>query len=112
MLGQLKDIIHIQRAASLLEPLKDMIRMSGVTQSSFQSDGRSAADWGASLFVWGIWAIMLLAALVLVGKYGSNVPFGDEWCACVGQLTGECPANASWLWKQENEHRLPLPKLC
>ena len=72
--------------------------------------GASDRDWGTPTFVWGGWALMLLATLMFVMRYGSNIPYGDEWWM-VPQLTGDKPVNASWLWEQHNEHRNPLPKL-
>ena len=54
--------------------------------------------------------MMLLAALALVGTYGSNVPSWDGW-DMVPTLTGEQPISLTWLWSQHNEHRIPLPRL-
>lgn len=67
-------------------------------------------DLGASLFVWMTWTIMVIAALVFVKQYGSNVPSWDGW-DMVPTLTGEQPVTGSWLWSQHNEHRIPLPRL-
>ena len=66
---------------------------------------------GANWFVWGVWGAMLLAALAFVWKFGSNVPYWDEWGEMVPILTGEQPVNAAWLWSEHNGHRIPLPKL-
>jgi hypothetical protein len=44
-------------------------------------------------------------------RYGSNVPFWDEWDSAVSVLTGAEPLTVSWLWSQNNEHRAPLPRL-
>jgi hypothetical protein len=52
---------------------------------------------------------MLVADLGLVGVYGSNFPFQDDW-TLVPVLTGTQDFTASWLWAQHNEHRLPLAK--
>ena len=67
------------------------------------------AGWQPALFVWGVWVVMLLAALCLVETYGSSVPFFDEW-HIVPFLIGEA-VKPEWLWEQHNEHRIPLPKL-
>jgi hypothetical protein len=64
----------------------------------------------APLFVWGVWALMLLAGLAFVWQYGRNVPFWDEW-NMVPILTGERPVDAAWLWSEHNGHRIPLPRL-
>ena len=65
---------------------------------------------GTPLFVWGVWAIMVLVALSFVVKYGTNLPAGDEW-GYVPYITGEQPVTAEVLWAQHNEHRMPLPKI-
>jgi hypothetical protein len=68
-------------------------------------------DRGAVAFVWGAWALMLLAALWYVGRFGSAViPISDEWDGIVPALVGQ-PVTFGWLWSQHNEHRVPLPRL-
>ena len=74
-----------------------------------------ASDGGAStrfalIFVWGTWAVMLAIALACIARYGRNVPLAEDWLL-VPPLTGHEPNLASWLWAQNNEHRLPLPRL-
>jgi hypothetical protein len=64
----------------------------------------------ATLLVWGVWLVMLVAALAFVSRYGSNVPSWDDW-DMVPTMTGEQPVTAEWLWSQHNEHRVPLPRL-
>jgi hypothetical protein len=54
---------------------------------------------------------MLLAALAFGWKYGSALPWGEDWVLIVPVMTGEQPVTASWLWLGEGEHRIPLPKL-
>jgi hypothetical protein len=70
----------------------------------------SSPSRGAAWFVWGVWTLMLLAALLLVIVYGSNIPIWDEW-DMVPLLTGQQPVTPAWLWSQHNEHRVPLPRL-
>jgi len=53
---------------------------------------------------------MVIAALLFVARYGSNVPSWDGW-DMVPTVTGDQPITASWLWSQHNEHRVPLPRL-
>ncbi len=65
---------------------------------------------GASLFVWGVWILMMLAALLFVVRYGANLPMWDEW-AIIPAVTGGKPITAQFLWEQHNEHRIPLPKI-
>jgi hypothetical protein len=66
---------------------------------------------GANCFVWCVWGVMLLAALAFVWKFGSNIPYWDEWGQMVPILAGEKPVNVAWLWSEHNGHRIPLPKL-
>jgi hypothetical protein len=65
---------------------------------------------GAAPFVWGVWAAMLLLALFYVAKFGSRLPFYDDWLL-VPTLTGAEPLTVAYLWEPVNEHRVPVPKL-
>jgi hypothetical protein len=65
---------------------------------------------GVVLVVWGVWALLVLAALFFIKRYGSNIPVLDEW-ALVPAVTGDQPLTGEWLWRQWFEHRLPLPRL-
>src|SRR5437868_1740416 len=65
---------------------------------------------GAAVFVWGVWAALLLLALFYVAKFGSRLPFYDDWLL-VPTLTGAEPLTPAYLWEPVNEHRVPLPKL-
>lgn len=56
-----------------------------------------------------LWALLTLAALAFVAGIGTNAPYADEWDFVPGLLNEE--ALGPWLWKQHNEHRLPLPRL-
>jgi hypothetical protein len=67
-------------------------------------------DRGAIAFVWGIWLVMLIVALVFLGKYPRNIPFSEDWLL-VSPLTGNETNLLSWLWTQNNEHRIPFPRL-
>ena len=60
--------------------------------------------------VWSVWAVMLVASLHFVSRYGSNVPSWDDW-DMVPTLTGNQPITAQWLWSEHNEHRVPVPRL-
>jgi hypothetical protein len=59
---------------------------------------------------WSVWLAMLAAAMLLVARYGSNVPSWDDW-DMVPTLTRAQPVTLDWLWSQHNEHRVPLPRL-
>jgi hypothetical protein len=70
-----------------------------------------AGDNGATrLFVWIIWAAMFAGALAFVWRYGSNVPYWDEW-SMVPVLAGGQPVTIEWLWSPHNGHRIPVPRL-
>jgi hypothetical protein len=75
----------------------------------FSTPRTDRSDIWAPRIVWGVWAVLVLAALSFVRRYGSDVPFFDEW-DIVPFLTGE-KVTAAWLWAQHNEHRIPIPKL-
>lgn len=62
------------------------------------------------IFVWGVWGIMLLIAVSCIFIFGRNIPLAEDW-QMVAPLTGNEPDIANWLWLQNNEHRVPLPKL-
>lgn len=75
---------------------------------------RSKGNWavrltGPGLFVAAAWLALTLAALAYVAWFGSPYPFGDEWDLLSG--TKNVEPLGPWLWRQHNEHRLPLPKL-
>jgi hypothetical protein len=56
------------------------------------------------------WLVMISAAVVLVVRYGVDVPLWDDF-ALVPVLTGEKPLTVGWLWAQHNESRIALSKL-
>jgi hypothetical protein len=62
--------------------------------------------WGATLFVWGVWAAMLLAGLYFVKTYGHNPP---DWPS-VPQQTGAEPCEPPSLGSESDEHRIFLPQ--
>ncbi|MDP9404455.1 MAG: hypothetical protein M3P85_14290 [Actinomycetota bacterium] len=70
-----------------------------------------ASDLRARLFVWSVWTVMVVAVLACIARYAHNVPLAEDWLL-VPPLTGHEPDLASWLWAQNNEHRLPLPRLA
>jgi hypothetical protein len=80
-------------------------------EPSRQTVPRTAFAPGAPIFVWGVWALMLLLALAYVVRCGSNAPYFDEWEEMVPAVTGSQPLTFGWLWSQSNEHRYFLPRL-
>jgi hypothetical protein len=81
------------------------------TPSSPQPQPPGPDRW-APVFVWGVWALTLLAVLGYIREYGSNLPGWDEWYV-VPYLVGERPLTASWLWSAspQTEQRIPLTRL-
>jgi uncharacterized membrane protein len=60
--------------------------------------------------VWLLWAGTLASLLVAIARDGRNIPFEEDWLM-VGPMTGHESDLPSWLWSQNSEHRLPLPRL-
>lgn len=73
-------------------------------------DAKTGSDRRQRLFVGLVWLSMLLVALGCVVRYGRNAPLSEDWTA-VPALTGNETSFPMWLWSQNNEHRLPLPRL-
>jgi hypothetical protein len=63
-----------------------------------------------TVFVWGVLAGMTVVALGHIAQYGVNVPLAEDW-NMVPVLAGEEPGFWSWVWSQNNEHRLPAARL-
>jgi len=60
--------------------------------------------------VWTVWIIMTAALLACVCAYTFNMPLAEDW-HLVPPMTGHQAHLWTWLWEQNNEHRLPLPRL-
>lgn len=69
-----------------------------------------SADRRALVLVWGCWLAGLVSALTAVLVSARDVPIHEDW-NLVAAMTGHQDHFLSWLWAQNNEHRLPLPKL-
>lgn len=67
-------------------------------------------DRRAQIFIWCVWMIMTITALGMVVRYGSAIPLAEDWLL-VAPLTGHEHNLMHWLWAQNNEHRIPLPRL-
>ncbi len=74
------------------------------------SSGEST--WGPSVFVWGIWALLLATGLLLVSKYHHHIPLwpGDDWGHFFTWIAGR-PMTLKALWEPDYEHRLLLVSL-
>ena len=66
---------------------------------------------GAALFVWGVWGGMVAIALWHFAYFTRNMPWAEDWLL-VAAMTGREADLGSWLWSQNNEHRLPVPRLA
>jgi hypothetical protein len=58
----------------------------------------------------GTWAALAAALVWCIAAFTVNVPLAEDW-HMVPPLTGHTEHLWSWLWEQNNEHRLPLPRL-
>ncbi len=64
----------------------------------------------ASIAVWAVWALLVLSDFALVWKYGSNVPFSDDF-EMVPAICRHVDNFAAWLWTPCAEHRVAVPRL-
>jgi hypothetical protein len=69
-----------------------------------------SADRTRTLFVWLVWAGALAILLGFIARDGRNLPFEEDWLM-VAPMTHHEPHLPAWLWSQNSEHRLPLPRL-
>jgi hypothetical protein len=56
------------------------------------------------------WALCTLGLGAMIAKYGSPLPWADEW-ELTAAATGEVPLTWFWVWFPQNEHRAPLTRL-
>jgi hypothetical protein len=54
--------------------------------------------------------VALVSILAFIVHEGRNVPFEEDWLM-VAPMTGHEADLPAWLWSQNSEHRLPLPRL-
>jgi hypothetical protein len=69
-----------------------------------------SSDRTRSAAVWLIWASALAIVLGFIAQDGRNLPFEEDWLM-VAPMTHHEPHLGAWLWSQNSEHRLPLPRL-
>lgn len=79
------------------------------TSTARPVEARPSDRW-ASLAVWGILVAMTVVFLWHITRYGRNMPLSEDW-NMVPPLAGEEPSFWSWVWSQNNEHRLPVARL-
>ncbi len=70
----------------------------------------SFSDPGAPIFVWLTWAVMLIAAVAFIIRFGMNIPFWDDF-ELIPPLVDSKQVTLSWLWSSHNGHRILLPRL-
>ena len=63
-----------------------------------------------TVVVWLVWAATVASVLVSIARDGRNIPFEEDWLM-VAPMTGHQSDLPGWLWSQNSEHRLPLPRL-
>ncbi len=66
-------------------------------------------EWGALVFVIGVWAILTIGLFVVAVRTASPIPWIDDW-DLVRPLTGDRPI-AQWLWEPYINHSVPLPRI-
>jgi hypothetical protein len=86
------------------------VRGDRIARSLSDFVSRTLRDRGAPIFVWTVWLVMLLFAWVFMVNYGRKIPLAEDWLI-VPSLTGNDPNLFGWLWSQNNEHRIPVPRL-
>lgn len=64
----------------------------------------------STALVWLVWAATLVSILASIARFGRNIPFEEDWLM-VAPMTGHEADIPHWLWSQNSEHRLPLPRL-
>lgn len=69
-----------------------------------------ASDRRARIVVWVTWLTTLVSSSAMVLAGARNVPIQEDWHV-VPAVFGHQRHFWSWLWMQNNEHRVPLPKL-
>lgn len=62
------------------------------------------------IVVWTTWAGMLVLMLWLYVPASSPLPLAEDWYT-IPLVTGQPVDLASWLWEQNNEHRMPVARL-
>ncbi len=55
-------------------------------------------------------ATIAFSAYLVVASY-SSLPYWDGWTQISHAANTGNPSTLAWLWKQHNEHRMPIPKL-
>jgi hypothetical protein len=62
------------------------------------------------MLVWGSWVVGFASALVVVLVNARDIPVREDFTMAPA-MTGHQDNFLGWLWSQNNEHRVPLPRL-
>ena len=62
------------------------------------------------MLVWGTWVAGFVSALVVVLVNARDIPVREDWTMAPA-MTGHQGHFLGWLWSQNNEHRIPVPRL-
>jgi hypothetical protein len=57
-----------------------------------------------------MYGIMVLATFFCIVRYGRNIPLEEDWLL-IAPFTGQESDIIRWIWLQNNEHRIPFPKV-
>jgi hypothetical protein len=71
---------------------------------------RRHSDRGARVVVWSSWLAMTVSTAIVILHGARNIPIQEDWHV-IPAFTGHQSHFLGWLWKQNNEHRVPVPKL-
>jgi hypothetical protein len=64
------------------------------------------------MMVWGVWTLVLVVALSIVGRYGNKFPIKDDWDIVWYLIRPDPVSTTAWLLRPHTGvHRIPLPKL-
>lgn len=65
---------------------------------------------GPSVFVFGVWLVMVAGALNFLSRFSVNVPYAEDGML-IPYVTGNEPFSWDFFWCQYSNHVIPLPKL-
>ena len=85
-------------------------RVSRASASVRQEGLAGLVEHRREVFCALVWGGMTAVAALCVAWYGRDVPLAEDWLL-VAPYTGNEPDLLGWLWAQNNEHRVPLPRL-
>lgn len=72
------------------------------------------SEWDAFAavsFCWAVWGTLVVIVVYYLVTQVSNLPMAEDWLLVPSLAGQEQQSFGTWLWEQNNEHRVPLPKL-